>query len=54
MNQNERERAIYADIAADRQPSRGPDQTRSILPSELPAWALKLFIVTAFVLWLTW
>ena len=31
---------------------RGP--VRSILPSEIPAWALKLIIVTAIVLWLTW
>ena len=31
---------------------RGP--VLSILPSEIPPWALKLIIVTAIVLWLTW
>jgi hypothetical protein len=32
----------------------GPSQTTSILRSEIPPWALKLIIVTAIVLWLTW
>ena len=31
---------------------RGP--VRSILPSEIPPWALKLAIVAAIVLRLTW
>ena len=28
----------------------GPSQTTSILPSEVPDWALKLAIITAIVL----
>ena len=36
MTPTERERIILADIARDHQPLRGPNQTTSIRPSEIP------------------
>ena len=36
------------------QPLYGRGPVRSILSSEIPPWALKLIIVTAIVLRLTW
>jgi hypothetical protein len=60
MNYTENELRLADRIMADYRaslkpdPLRGPNQTTSILPAEFPQWALKLIIVTAIVLWLTW
>ena len=50
------ERQFMADWKASctPQPLYGRGPVRSILPSEIPPWALKLAIVAAIVLWLTW
>ena len=50
------ERQFMADWKASctPQPLYGRGPVRSILRSEIPPWALKLIIVTAIVLWLTW
>ena len=60
MNYTENELRLADRIMADwkasckPQPLYGRGPVRSILPSEIPPWALKLIIVTAIVLWLTW
>ena len=48
-----REQQIYADIAADYQPLRGPTQTRSIRPREkvpMIVWCMVAAII--LILWL--
>ena len=60
MNYTENELRLADRIMADwkasckPQPLYGRGSVRSILSSVIPPWALKLIIVTAIVLWLTW